>query len=566
MTPSRIRQFVAGILFLPLVILGQEAEKPGSIAGAVLNSVTGEGVRSASVSLRGKPAAGQVINSSQSPLQTVTTNAEGRFEFQNVTPGLYFIFTQKSGFIPDRRSTQSSKATVVGPGQAVTGVELKLTPQAIVAGRVLNADGEPVQGAFVAALRKSYAGGKRRWMPVGNSQTNDLGEYRLINLEPGSILVRANPPAQMAPAGTSRPSQQGAPAGEARPVATYYPGVLEASEAAHLDARAGETASNIDIQLQHATGFTVKGRITDPEASAESRYLISAARTDEIAFGSSAMTQANPDGSFEIRGLVPGSYLLRTMVAGRGSPDMQFRQGLAQVEVTANVEGVAIQITGPVKLGGVVAIENVPPGQKVDISQIYVVFTAAEFGTGGMRYPPVVKQDGTWSTDGVTPGSYRVSAMMRSFDGPTAYVSAVTAAGQDILGKYIDITAGGPGPINITLSMDSSTITGKLESGLEPSARTGQLTAVSIPASERFRGVDQLQSVVVGEDGTFTLKGVRPGEHLVFVFNNYEYGALSDPDFLKKVESKAVKVKTNAGETATAQLKVSEWPEGMAVQ
>ena len=60
------------------------APKPGTVDGIVINSVTGEPIKKANVSLGGK--------------YTATTDAAGRFHFDNVASGAYAIGAEKDGF------------------------------------------------------------------------------------------------------------------------------------------------------------------------------------------------------------------------------------------------------------------------------------------------------------------------------------------------------------------------------------------------------------------------------------------------------------------------------------
>ena len=54
-------------------------------------------------------------------------------------------------------------------------------------------DGQPAVNATVQALKATYPDGKRVLKPVQTAITNDLGEYRLFWLPPGSYFVSALP-------------------------------------------------------------------------------------------------------------------------------------------------------------------------------------------------------------------------------------------------------------------------------------------------------------------------------------------------------------------------------------
>jgi hypothetical protein len=47
----------------------------------------------------------------------------------------------------------------------------------------------------------------------------------------------------------------------------------------------------------------------------------------------------------------------------------------------------------------------------------------------------------------------------------------------------------------------------------------------------------------------------------VYAFDQYQPGALEDPEIFKQVEQKGVRVKVTAGQASTAQVKLTPWPE-----
>src|SRR5439155_1009943 len=64
-------------------------------------------------------------------------------------------------------------------------------PTGSIAGRILDEDGEPMPGATVRVMRYQYLQGDRRLVPVGTSQTDDKGNYRVWGLMPGDYYVTA---------------------------------------------------------------------------------------------------------------------------------------------------------------------------------------------------------------------------------------------------------------------------------------------------------------------------------------------------------------------------------------
>jgi hypothetical protein len=551
----------ASILFLLCtgVVLGQDTGKLGGIEGSVVNAATGEGIGRAEVVLRRGGGGGQGGGQQQFTMVT-TSDAEGRFRFAGVAAGSYFVSVQKQGYTADRRAGASMRPVRVTAAQDVTGLKYKLQPQAVITGRVVDEEGEVVQGAAVAVLRSQYAAGKRRWMQSMGQSTNDLGEFRLFGLPAGRYLVAATPQRRAMSMGLV--AENAAMASESQQyVQTFHPGVLEASQATVIEVSPGQTISNIDTQIRKSAVFRIRGRVVDSEAQGETRFGVSALRTDESMRGGLGAS-TRPDGNFEINGLRAGTYVLSaTSYGGRGQAPGQRRVGIARVDVSANMEGVAIEIKSGFKASGSVKVTG-GNSSDVDVKSINVALTPADAGMMVFGGPSrvVVSEGGAWEADNVAPGIYRVQASNRT-GGALAYLAAVTLNGQDYLGKDIDMTAGPPGPIQITISTEVGAISGRIEGSGEGGAEA-MPTVAAVAVDERARMVDSIRVVQASKDGSYEMKGLRPGEYLMFAFNEYQSGVIEDPEVLKKLESKAVKVKAASGETATAQLKMTEWPAG----
>src|SRR4029077_14437827 len=93
----------------------------------------------------------------------------------------------RTGYVRETLSTPSgqTKLLEVVSEKNTGGIELKLTPQSVVAGHVFDEDGDPLQSVNVEVWRYSYPRGRRQLMQVQNGSTNDLGEFRISNLSPG---------------------------------------------------------------------------------------------------------------------------------------------------------------------------------------------------------------------------------------------------------------------------------------------------------------------------------------------------------------------------------------------
>ena len=146
---------------------------------------------------------------------------------------------------------------VLRDGQLLENVTISLFHGGAIAGRIVDAHGDPVENAQVRAARVVRSG---RPQTMGQVQSNDLGEYRLPRLQPGRYIVQVRPqPSQ----GFQGAFMEGGPADVPlpQPIPTYYPGALAISQAQPLTVARGETLSGVDIMLVEGTPSLVTGTV-----------------------------------------------------------------------------------------------------------------------------------------------------------------------------------------------------------------------------------------------------------------------------------------------------------------
>src|SRR5215472_11882543 len=165
-----------------------------------------------------------------------TTDADGRFEFDDVKPGRYLATVEHPGFVQAASGKQRS-TILVQPGLDITDLVFYMQPAAVITGKILDLDGDLMSNVGVSALRVGSAQRGMHFHDSGNAVTNDLGEFRIPDLRPGRYRLTANPPQGLR-----------APHSEARDqvkedriyTTTYYPGTLDDGQSAAVEVRPGD--------------------------------------------------------------------------------------------------------------------------------------------------------------------------------------------------------------------------------------------------------------------------------------------------------------------------------------
>jgi hypothetical protein len=101
-------------------------------------------------------------------------------------------------------------------------IELRLIPYGVLTGRIVDADGDPEPYAQVQILKSHYVNGKKTLAMVNGAVTNDLGEYRAVDLPAGRYYVYAQE--LDGPPTLDRSKEQYVP--------VYYPGATDSAGAA----------------------------------------------------------------------------------------------------------------------------------------------------------------------------------------------------------------------------------------------------------------------------------------------------------------------------------------------
>ena len=147
---------------------------------------------------------GQVTNAAGEPLHRVrvalnapapnppssVTDTRGEFEITSVPSGSYYLTATRAGYLTiqygQRRPREAGRTIQVKPGDSVEGINFALPRGAVLAGTITDDIGEPYQGVRVEAVELRYVRGRRVPVQAASAITNDLGQYRLSGLQPGT--------------------------------------------------------------------------------------------------------------------------------------------------------------------------------------------------------------------------------------------------------------------------------------------------------------------------------------------------------------------------------------------
>jgi hypothetical protein len=561
-------------LFLAIAAAGQTAPPVAStppdqkctLEGKVTNSQTSELVKKATLHLHPSTRDGNLGLVSVTAGFIATSQSDGTFHFEGLEPGEYRLSGERAGFINTRYGAKGNAGTgttlALQPGQHLTGINMALIPQGVITGKVLDDDGDPMGQASVHLLSRNWIRGKERYLPAGQTGANELGEFRISNLSPGKYYLVASKDSNMIMGGEEA-ATPGKP--DIRPVRTFYPSALDRQGASLIHVKAGQELSGMDIRMRASPTYHISGKITGsfPEGGVTNMRLSLAQEDEDDMMGFSFGPSSNiaKDGTFNLPGVAPGSYVL-TVVSMGGKFRILARQPVG-VE-NAAVKDVVVSLMPPATIKGQMRVEGTRPASVAapDLQSIQVYLQPADtFMIGGNATP---KADGSFVLEDVSRGKYSFSTS-RSPEG--TYLKSLRFGNQDVLGKELDLTSGAGGELELSFSYGVSTVSGTLQlPEPDPSAAPSDATAqkpASPPSAELVLVPEALRPDGSGllyanpdQSGAFTFKSVPPGHYRAYAFENVSVIALSNPLVLEAFQSKGTEVEVKENDKKDIQLKM----------
>ena len=515
-----------------------------AIEGTVRNVATGEPVKNAELTLRRTDVR---PDSGVPAMYSTNTDASGKFAMRNLEPGSYQLAVNRTGFAPlqygAKRPQRNGTTLRLVARQRMTAVDFSLTPHAVIAGRVVDPEGDPLANVQVMALSYRYVNGRKQLAPTGGGSTNDLGEYRIFGLAPGRYYLRAtHRTMSMATDRSVNPQDEDY-------VPTYYPGTTELKSAAVLDAGAGMEMQQTNMRLSKSRTVRVRGRVIDQTGPGGRIGSVNLVPKDMgmVMMGNRQSIVNGSEGRFELRGVAPGSYILTAQV----QREQRTFTGRETIEVgDRDLEDVVVTVNPGIELHGEVRADE--PGS-LDLTLLRLMLRPSE--QSGPYFGPMpngtVSDNGTFVLSQTSPDRYMVS-LAGLPDG--YYLKSVRMEGADALEEGLDLTRGAAGLIRIVVSAKAGQLEGAVTN--EKQEPVAGSTVVLIPTAPKRREQVQFhQTVTADQSGRFTLKNLSPGDYKLYAWEDVENGAWLDPEFLQPVESKGKAVTVREGSRETVDLK-----------
>jgi protocatechuate 3,4-dioxygenase beta subunit len=535
------------IFLIPLALSGQTSGNPSapkkdecSISGMVVKLADSEPLRRARVFLQNADDRAHNVS--------VVTDAAGRFQFKGIDPGRYHLSVSRAGFVVQeygqKKAGDPGALLALRSGQEVKDLLFRLIPSAVIAGKILDEDGEPLPEIVVSALRQGYLEGKPSLSTETTVQTDDRGEYRLFGLSPGRYFVSAVfPQWSRFSRGAEVEDAQPNPQGYAK---MYYPGTPDAAKATAISIKEGEEIPSVEIFMRQVVVYRIRGRIynqiTHKAGTQTNVFLLPKTKSREWTGGKQQSFVQKQDGSFEIADVLPGSYVLTALWFDEGKSHATH----VPIDVSnADVEGIAITIAPGTDISGRIIWDGTPSLEQDELS-VAAESPDINFGFSGSSR---VTSANTFVLKGLGDGNYMARVWGQGKD---CYIKDVQYAGVSALADGFPVKGGAAGTLEITISSHGARVQGTVADS--DGLRAVGVRVVLVPEPSHRTQYTLFKEQTTDQYGHFELRGIAPGDYKLFSWEEAESGAWEDPEFLKPFEEKGEKITLQEGDQKTLNL------------
>jgi protocatechuate 3,4-dioxygenase beta subunit len=440
------------------------------------------------------------------------TDDRGRYAFRKLPAGFYQIYVHQPGY-----AMRSVYARVLA-GQEVKGVDLKLDREAVLSGRVLDRDKNPVPQARVNIRGQGYQNGRPFLTSFHSMNTNDLGEYRFTGIAPGRYYVEAEPKPLMV-----RKVQSGDPHEPREPVLadvrTYYGNSLNFEGASPLTFTAGQQMEGVDIILLREKTMCITGSVSGGDPG--QRYALQLSEPMPSSQSRVASGNVSAGDDFEICGVPPGSYNLRSFTSG----DLRYAW---QPVVVANrsVTVPALMLAPGSKFAGMVTVDGAKPEDPLPGRMLVNLEPKDRIRIAGETTSIAVEPTGQFSASGVVLDQYWLTI---SGQLPGYYVKQATIKGRDVLREPLRT---GQGDLSVVLGSDGGALSGTVNTADNQTISNAIVLLPVFPLPDQLAWGD-IRMAYADQNGFFNFPTLPPGAYRLLAFPPLPEGSAYDPNLVR---------------------------------
>ncbi len=519
-------------LFIALVLIPaicwsqtEESSQPQrTIRGEVVNSITGQPIANALVQISGPHEA--------------LTDRDGQFEFRDASSTRMAATAVKPGYFPEQPGGIESNL----PVPENHDITLKLIPEAILSGKVIDENGQPLQGLRVLLKTLQVHDGLRHWQQVQSRTTSVDGEFRFAELQAGkyslatgfeidglpeAISSVAFAPVIYPPRSGDEEAALTLAAGDHMEVSLSPPMQRIYAVTGHVE---GAPAQGVNFEVESSGGETINPVVRFNQPTGEFRFLL-------------------PSGSYRLK-----LHAFAVTEQLEGTREISIKE--------APVRDISIPLARLATIPVEVEYQTVntsPPGAQEPLPFFPNISLEDADPDSARRFnaqpsPPASSPDESVLIRDVEPGHYRLQARPQ----PPWYLASASCGGLDLTREPLGIAGSAAGcTIHAVMRNDSAALKWSIHSNSQAS-QAGPVFVYALPLENLVQSMSganaQPQRADLAAEGSF--EGLAPGRYLVIALDHAEPLPYREADVAPRYLSLGQEVTLTPNGKAEVQLDV----------
>ena len=476
----------------------------------------------------------------------------GHFRMGDLKPGTYILMPELRGFVFGQpRKGPPFPNVQLKAGENITDFKLEMIPHAVITGRVLDDDGEPIQNVYVMLEQAGPPMASANFNMMGSGLggvTDDRGIYRIAGL-PGKYYVQAT-------LNRYQQRKEIRTDGSLPPdfITTYYPNTGSKDTAVVVDSNPGSSTSGIDIRMARSGAknqtFTISGIVRGVAKGTMNAWVALQPSLETGVFTGSSGVVIQEDGKFVFSGVRPGKYTIMASAPDRSSAPLDITVG------TSDITDLEFTVAPRAALEGALEVIGDPPGPLNDkwrIALVQVSMLGQETPRGGDVAP-----DGSFHFTGTSPVRMRVKLASAPHD---AFVKSVVLNGTQIEGDEFALPVH-DSQLKVQVSRHGASISGSVLAPDGSPVINGIASVTLVSDPDKFTLLQMSRDrTQVGPDGKYEFHGIPPGRYRIVAVDPFQSSDMNKPGTLKKLALTQPEMEIKEGAKIKHDVKVATQEE-----